>query len=214
MCLTRTPLFSGLLQELVPIHVQARGRCGGSRRGKLYHVLRCTRGRPGALGSCASVRREPSWVMKQIIAMGGGGFLMDDNPLLDDFILSRARGRDSRVCFLATASGDSHRMLVSFYTALGPPPAGSAGLRGGSRTPSVGRSRRWTRHWVPTGQLLPALQRRPSPSPHLSAPGERGHVSGLCSRCWCRPALRRRHASRGGDVAPRCGSVPGRGASR
>ena len=58
--------------------------------------------------------------MKQIIAMGGGGFLMDDNPLLDDFILSRAKGRDSRVCFLATASGDSDRMLVNFYTALGP----------------------------------------------------------------------------------------------
>jgi peptidase E len=58
--------------------------------------------------------------VKQIIAMGGGGFLMDDNPLIDDFILSRAKGRDSRVCFVATASGDSDRMLVNFYTALGP----------------------------------------------------------------------------------------------
>jgi dipeptidase E len=58
--------------------------------------------------------------MKQIIALGGGGFLMDENPLLDDFILSRAKGRESRVCFLATASGDSDRMLVNFYTALGP----------------------------------------------------------------------------------------------
>jgi dipeptidase E len=57
--------------------------------------------------------------MKQIIAMGGGGFLIDDNPLLDDFILSRAKGKDSRVCFVATASGDSDRMLVNFYTALG-----------------------------------------------------------------------------------------------
>jgi peptidase E len=58
--------------------------------------------------------------MKQIIAMGGGGFLMDDNPFLDDFILSRAKGKNSRVCFVATASGDSDRMLVNFYTALGP----------------------------------------------------------------------------------------------
>jgi dipeptidase E len=58
--------------------------------------------------------------MKQIIAMGGGGFLMDETPLLDDFILSRAKGRESRVCFVATASGDSDRMLVNFYTALGP----------------------------------------------------------------------------------------------
>jgi len=58
--------------------------------------------------------------MRQIVAMGGGGFLMDENPLLDDFILSHARGRESRVCFVATASGDSDRMLVNFYTALGP----------------------------------------------------------------------------------------------
>ena len=33
--------------------------------------------------------------MKQIIAMGGGGFLMDENTLLDDFILSCAKGKDS-----------------------------------------------------------------------------------------------------------------------
>jgi dipeptidase E len=58
--------------------------------------------------------------MRQIIAMGGGGFLEDDNTLLDDFILSLARGSASRVCFVPTASGDSDRMLVSFYTALGP----------------------------------------------------------------------------------------------
>jgi peptidase E len=57
--------------------------------------------------------------MKQIIAMGGGGCLMEDSPLLDDFILSSAKGTASRVCFIATASGDSDRMLVNFYTALG-----------------------------------------------------------------------------------------------
>jgi peptidase E len=57
--------------------------------------------------------------MKQIIAMGGG-FLMDDTTLLDDFMLSRASGSASRVCFVATASGDSDRMLVHYYTALGP----------------------------------------------------------------------------------------------
>ncbi len=51
--------------------------------------------------------------------MGGAGFLMEDTPLLDDFILSRAKGKESRLCFLATASGDSDRMLVNFYTALG-----------------------------------------------------------------------------------------------
>jgi hypothetical protein len=56
--------------------------------------------------------------MQRITAMGGGGFLMEGTPLLDDFILSRARA--SRVCFVATASGDHDRMLVNFYAALGP----------------------------------------------------------------------------------------------
>ena len=58
---------------------------------------------------------------KQIVALGGGGFLMEPaNHLLDDFVLSLARGRESRVCFLATAAGDSDRMIVNFYTDLAP----------------------------------------------------------------------------------------------
>ena len=44
----------------------------------------------------------------EIIAMGGGGFMMEpENPLLDDFILGRARRQPARVCFVPTASGDS-----------------------------------------------------------------------------------------------------------
>ncbi len=59
--------------------------------------------------------------MKQIVAMGGGGFLMEpDNPLLDDFVLGLARGGESRVCFLPTAAGDGDRILVNFYTWLAP----------------------------------------------------------------------------------------------
>ena len=58
---------------------------------------------------------------KQIVAMGGGGFLMEpDNPLLDDFVLSLARGAQSRVCLLPTPAGDSNRMIAQFYTWLGP----------------------------------------------------------------------------------------------
>ncbi len=58
-----------------------------------------------------------------IVAMGGGGFSMEpDNPLLDDHVLGLARvsrGRDRpRVCFLATASGDSDAYLAQFYTAF------------------------------------------------------------------------------------------------
>ncbi len=62
-----------------------------------------------------------------IVAMGGGGFSMEpDNPLLDDYVLSLARGRGTaddgvarpRVCFIPTASGDSDRYVVQFYTAF------------------------------------------------------------------------------------------------
>jgi dipeptidase E len=59
--------------------------------------------------------------MRQIVAMGGGGFLMEpENPLLDDFVLKLKRGPDSRVCLLPTASGDSDRMIAQFYTWLAP----------------------------------------------------------------------------------------------
>jgi dipeptidase E len=41
-----------------------------------------------------------------------------DNPLLDDFILSRARRARPRICFLPTASGDSAAYVVRFYRAF------------------------------------------------------------------------------------------------
>jgi len=60
---------------------------------------------------------------RTIVAMGGGGFSMEpDNPLLDDFVLASARaarGRERpRVCFLATASGDSPSYVADFYAAF------------------------------------------------------------------------------------------------
>src|SRR5215471_2892557 len=52
----------------------------------------------------------------QIVALGGGGFLMEpDNPLVDDFILSLASRKPARICFLPTASADSAFYLVKFY---------------------------------------------------------------------------------------------------
>ena len=62
-------------------------------------------------------------VSRTVVAMGGGGFSMEpDNPLLDDHVLAlarAARGRDRpRVCFLATASGDSPVYIANFYTAF------------------------------------------------------------------------------------------------
>jgi dipeptidase E len=59
-------------------------------------------------------RRPP-----QIVAFGGGGFSMEcDNPLLDDYVLSLARVRRPKVCFLPTASGDADHYVVRFYRAF------------------------------------------------------------------------------------------------
>lgn len=41
-----------------------------------------------------------------------------ENPLLDDFILSLARRKPARVCFIPTASADSATYLVKFYRAF------------------------------------------------------------------------------------------------
>src|SRR3954470_5064661 len=55
----------------------------------------------------------------QIVALGGGGFLMEpNNPLLEDFILSLASKKPARVCFIPTASADSALNLVKFYRAF------------------------------------------------------------------------------------------------
>lgn len=41
------------------------------------------------------------------IALLGGGFTLDEDGLLDDWLLGHARGPHPKVCFLPTASGDS-----------------------------------------------------------------------------------------------------------
>jgi peptidase E len=54
-----------------------------------------------------------------IVAMGGGGFSMEpDNTLLDDFVLSLARRKRPRVCFVPTASADSASYVARFYRAF------------------------------------------------------------------------------------------------
>jgi dipeptidase E len=57
--------------------------------------------------------------VRQIITLGGGGFSMEpDNPLLDRFILSRARQSSPNICFVPTASGDSPGYTERFYAAF------------------------------------------------------------------------------------------------
>src|SRR5271155_6266448 len=55
----------------------------------------------------------------QIVALGGGGFSMEQgNPLLDDYVLSLTGTARPRVCFLPTASGDADHYVVRFYRAF------------------------------------------------------------------------------------------------
>ena len=54
--------------------------------------------------------------MKQIIALGGGGFSMEpDNPLLDSYILKQANKTNPKVCFIPSASGDAENYITRFY---------------------------------------------------------------------------------------------------
>lgn len=57
--------------------------------------------------------------MRQIIALGGGGFSMEpDNLALDEYIIRQSGQHRARVCFLAQASGESLDYTVRFYRAF------------------------------------------------------------------------------------------------
>ena len=54
--------------------------------------------------------------MRQIIALGGGGFSMEpENPLLDQYILNQSEKVNPRICFIPTASGDADNYISRFY---------------------------------------------------------------------------------------------------
>jgi dipeptidase E len=54
--------------------------------------------------------------MRQIIALGGGGFSMEpENTLLDTYILKQSGKDNPKICFIPTASGDSEDYIQRFY---------------------------------------------------------------------------------------------------
>src|SRR5262245_25833283 len=56
--------------------------------------------------------------MKQIIAIGGGGFSIEpENPSLDLYILAQTGVERPKVCFIGTGSGDAERYIKNFYVA-------------------------------------------------------------------------------------------------
>lgn len=57
--------------------------------------------------------------MRQIIAMGGGGFSMEpDNLSLDQYILDQTGKPRPKICFVPTASGDADAYLLNAYKAF------------------------------------------------------------------------------------------------
>ncbi|WP_010676757.1 Type 1 glutamine amidotransferase-like domain-containing protein [Bacillus timonensis] len=57
--------------------------------------------------------------MRQIIAMGGGGFSMEpENLLLDQYTLTQVKKDTPKICFVPTASGDQTNYIERFYQAF------------------------------------------------------------------------------------------------
>lgn len=58
--------------------------------------------------------------MKRILALGGGGFLMENrHSPVDQYIVRLTAKARPRICFLATASGDLPENIDKFYDAYG-----------------------------------------------------------------------------------------------
>jgi len=56
---------------------------------------------------------------RRIVAIGGGGFLMERRTsLLDEFFVRTTGTRRPRVCFISTAAGDPEEMLAKYYKAF------------------------------------------------------------------------------------------------
>lgn len=52
----------------------------------------------------------------QIIAIGGGGFSTESEPGLDSYLLQQCQSKTPRIGFVGTASGDSERYRLRFYS--------------------------------------------------------------------------------------------------
>jgi dipeptidase E len=57
---------------------------------------------------------------RRILAMGGGGFTMQErSPALDRLVLTLTRRPVPRICFMPTASGDPREQVTRFYERFG-----------------------------------------------------------------------------------------------
>ena len=76
--------------------------------------------------------------IRQLIAMGGGGFTMEpENLALDGYVLEATGAETPAVGFLASASGDSHAYIELFHAAFSTLPCRPSHLSLFSRTPDL-----------------------------------------------------------------------------
>ncbi|MGA2926667.1 MAG: peptidase E [Solirubrobacteraceae bacterium] len=69
-----------------------------------------------ACGRASQRRAPPRRVIRQIMAMGGGGFTMQERtPALDKLVLALTGKPVPRICFMPTASGDPREQVTRFY---------------------------------------------------------------------------------------------------
>lgn len=59
--------------------------------------------------------QEPPADPRRILAMGGGGFTMEQGDALDRFVLALTGKEIPRICFLPTASGDPREQVMRFH---------------------------------------------------------------------------------------------------
>jgi len=126
----------------------------------------------------------------QIIAMGGGGFSMEENPALDLYVLAQTRKRTPAVCFLATASGDADAYIEKFYAAFKSHPCRPTHLPLFRRTPDL-KQVLLTQDVIYVGggntKSMLAVWRDWGLDAHLRQAWERGIVLGGASAgsiCW------------------------------
>ena len=57
--------------------------------------------------------------IRQIIAIGGGGFTLDlDDLTIDRYVLAQSGKKNPRIAYVPTAAGDSDSSIVRFYSAF------------------------------------------------------------------------------------------------
>jgi dipeptidase E len=76
-------------------------------------------------------------IRRQLIALGGGGFSMEENPALDEYVLAQSPAEEPAVAFIPTASGDAEGYIERFYAAFSELPCRPSHLSLFSRTPDL-----------------------------------------------------------------------------